>query len=70
MIPKKVVEVIQLDVMESYGSSANNDSNTNRVTSQTVTTTLYQTPKSYEAKKSSSKPSLSPRFKRAVANQG
>ena len=45
VIPKKVVEVVQLDVIESYGPSAKKDSNNNRVTSQTVTTTLFQTPK-------------------------
>ena len=32
VIPKKVVEVVQLDVIESYGPSAKKDSNNNRVT--------------------------------------
>ena len=42
VIPKKVVEVVQLDVIESYGPSAKKDSNSNnRVTSQTVTTSLF-----------------------------
>ena len=34
VIPKKVVEVVQLDVIESYGPSA-------KTASQTVTTTLF-----------------------------
>ena len=62
VIPKKVVEVVQLDVIESYGPSA-------KTASQTVTTTLFQTPKGQEEKKSL-KSSLSPRYKRMPANPG